>query len=261
MTKILESNLIVPPVFGPISKDAFDIYQTMLGASKFLNKPICSLCIKSKGSVRTHFHGSDFGSCFRQVQLSMLNPKIANQDDNTRNIFLYDGHLHEQAAIELLGKHYKVSHHDEEIIVEKIIQIEDNLSYVIRVCTHPDLLLEYDKGKILIEFKAVKDWAIKNKVDKFIVPEVYYGQCQIYMEALDLEYALLIFKSRHTSQIYPPFVIPRNKSYIEKRFRALALIQHSNSIPEMVPKAYTDKTCDACTFCDFYLTCWGKNNE
>jgi hypothetical protein len=253
--KIDNSNMTVEPIFGQIAQDAFNVYQKMLNASSMFNKQICSLCAKSQFN-RSHFHGSEFGACYRQVQYNLVNPKIYFESDNINNIFLYDGHLHEQAAIELLSKNYNVSHHDQEIIVTKKVEVGLQFEKEITVICHPDLLIEMEGQTILLEFKAVKDWGIKNKFSQRLIPKSYYGQCQIYMEALNLDLALLIFKSRHTSEIFPPFIIKRDPIYIRKRFAYLVGILASISGLEVVPREYNNKDCDACKFCKYYNACW-----
>jgi hypothetical protein len=251
--KIDNSNMRVEPVFGTISQDAFGVYQKMLNASSMFNRNICSLCVNGK-RVRNHFHGSEFGACFKQVQYNLVNSKMYFESDNISNLFLYDGHLHEEAMLKLLGKNYSISHHDEEILVTKTIYLD--VAREITLACHPDLLLHLDGQTILLEFKALKDWGIKNKFQQNIIPKSYYGQCQIYMEALNLDHTFLFFKSRHTSEIFPPFVLKRDPAYIQKRFNFLAGILASTEQLELVPREYSNKECDACKFCKYYNACW-----
>lgn len=261
--EIPESNILIPPIEGPVAQEAFTIYRNMINASATVfGKEICSLCEKQKGQLRTHFHGSEFGKCFRQTEFNMLQ---GSKEKNTGQeaIQFYDGHLHEEAIRLLLNNNYLLTHKDEEKVIVKEIELIPNNFFKVIVVLHTDNLLAYSKlneGRytFVVEYKAVKNWYFKERAKKGIISNHYYGQCQCYLEAYNLDYCLLFFKNRESSEILPPIVIKRDPYYIKRRFTYLAGILYSISQKEIVPNEYTDKKCDACKFCEHYEKCWGK---
>lgn len=272
--EIPESNILIPPIEGPVAQEAFTIYRNMMNASAAVfGKEICSLCEKQKGQLRTHFHGSEFGKCFRQTEFNMLQ---GSKEKNTGQeaIQFYDGHLHEEAIRKLLSKDCFLSRQDEEKIINQPVYLPDNTRINVEIVMHTDNLLAvelpqnthhsgYDLltnpiPKFVTEYKAVKNWYFKERAKKGIISNHYYGQCQCYLEAYNLDYCLLFFKNRESSEILPPIVIKRDPYYIKRRFTYLAGILYSISQKEIVPNEYTDKKCDACKFCEHYEKCWGK---
>lgn len=259
-----ESSIIVKNKDGRLVDMAFTIYQDLLKNTKHLDTSICSICDKHVGinlkRPRNHFHGSDFGKCFRSVQLDMNHPATRNPDEYTKQIFLNDGHLHEETITKLLGYTYKVTHLNEEKELIRDVKLPTGEIVQVKVVLHTDGILQYDVGniKFIVEIKSVKDWFWKNRMQKEMIPLAYYGQAQCYMEAYNIPQTLLIFKNRHTSEISRPFVIEKDDEYIQQRFLYLAGILVSNQIPELVPKAYENKKCDECTFCEYFKLCWEK---
>lgn len=278
-----ESSIIPPQLNNTnLSTIAFNIYEDILKNTKHLDTSICSICDKYIGinlkKPRNHFHGSDFGKCIRSVQLDMNHPITRNPNEYIKQIFLNDGHLHEETITKLLAYSYKVTHLNEEKILEREVTLPGIISgekktngspknsFSVKVVLHTDGVLHYDVGgiKLIVEVKSVKDWFWKNRLQptksrpEIWIPLSYYGQCQAYMEAHNVPQSLLIFKNRHTSEISPPIILEKNDEYIKQRFLYLAGILASNKIPELVPKAYENKKCDECTFCEYFKLCWEK---
>lgn len=256
---IIDTNSI--PATDKAIATAYDIYMQLLSNTKILNRHICSICSSYVGinvtRPRNHFHGSEFAECYRRVQLDIISPKEKDENEYLNNIFLADGHLHEVSTIALLEHSYKITHRDEEKIIERIVELPTGNEKV-KVVMHTDALLTYSTGnqKFVVELKAVKDWFWKNRLLKKQIPIKYYGQTQMYMEAYDIPNTILLFKNRHTSEIYPPIVIPKDDIFIRQRFQFLAGIQYSIKLPELVPREYQDKKCDACKFCPYFKFCW-----
>lgn len=264
-----ESNLLISQLknIDPnIVNEAYQIYANMINNAftKYGGNP-CSLCketeeLENNTSIprmRNHFHGSEFGKCFRQTQYSIINP-IIKDPDPINSIFLQDGHLHELVSEQLLSETYKTSHREEELIIERdIILAIPTLKQQVTIVAHTDLMLVSINGqRFVIEFKAVKDWYFKERAKKGIISNHYYGQVQCYMEGYNVDYALLFFKNRHTSEILMPIVIKKDDVYIKRRLSYLAAIQYSIQVPEIVPREYEDKKCDACKFCNYHKECW-----
>lgn len=281
----MNESSITPPQLNntSLSTVAYTIYEDMLKSTKILDTSICTVCDKYVGinlkKPRNHFHGSDFGKCFRATQLDMNHPVTKNQNDYIKQMFLADGHLHEETLIKLLSHTYKITHLNTETELIKEVTLpgissgerrgntdRTKDSFTVRVILHTDGLLHYDVGgyKFIVECKSVKDWFWKNRLSitkgnpQVAIPLGYYGQCQAYMEAHNIPQTLLIFKNRHSSEISPPIVIEKNDEYITQRFGYLAGILYSTRKQDLVPKAYTDKKCDECVFCEYKELCWEK---
>jgi CRISPR/Cas system-associated exonuclease Cas4 (RecB family) len=228
-----------------------DIKRGALG----MNQVPCSICREKKPLPRLHFHGSDWGKCIRDVQFEMISghkPTTEGEDA----LRLNDGHLHEALVLKSLqmGGH-TITHRDTkdgEIIVVDDVVLPMGGSMKILTCGHTDGVMD---GDYVVECKAVKDWAWKNKFLKGLIPSVYYGQCQFYMHAHDKDLTFLIVKHRHTSEILV-FEIKRSPEYIaQKRIELAAVltaVQHAKTI--RIPKDWPD---DECRFCDFHNQCWG----
>ena len=76
-----------------IIAESMEIYKTMINSAteKYASEP-CSICSENRGRVsntglRTHFHGSEFGKCFRQTQYNLLSPR-KKIEDPFKGIFL-----------------------------------------------------------------------------------------------------------------------------------------------------------------------------
>ena len=277
MTENLISNIKLERKSGKVYKEAMDIFRRIIEESGNIRpRIVCSLCVKNAYHMdtdkhyyqrRTHFHGSEFGKCYRQVQLKTFNFKEQKERDHIKATFLEDGHLHEEIFDMLLSRNFSVFGRDEEKIIGKKVRIPEtkqsqiDRGYVTReelvqVACHTDILLKANRD-FVVEIKSVKDWFTDNRYIHQIIPLAYYGQMQVYLAAHKLMYGLLFFKKRHTSEILPPFVIEREDAYIDRRFQYLAGILAKSEIAEVVPQEYTDKNCDACKFCDFRSNCYG----
>lgn len=240
-----------------IGELAYEVYKRILDNTKHIPPHFCTLC--KKGDVK-HYHGSDIGKCFRCVQYTKLLP-IEKEYDPTKLMFLRDGHHNENVLIELLSHSFVTHSHNEEFIYEENVII-NNKEIKVVIANHPDLLITLGNGSgsdLLIEFKSPKDWFFKNIAMKGLLPKVYYGQTQSYLRATKINYGLLLVKNRHTSELLPPFIIPRNDEFFNQRMQYLATIQYLNQYenPVIVPRE-NEKTWDECKFCSYFKICWEK---
>lgn len=255
-----DGNIIVPELVANdyiVKTETLTIYKQMMENTKKLNLYNCSLC-SPEIITRTHFHGSEFGQCFRQTQFNIINSSVKDNSDLVENMFLYDGHLHEELTRTLLGMDYIISSKDKEVKITRNVTLPNGEICPIIIVGHIDLILETSNYKFIVELKAVKQWTIKNKYEKGIIPATYYGQCQFYMEAENVDYSLLFFKNRTTSNIYFPFLIKRNPEYINTRFMYLGMIMYAMDNELIIPREYTKKSCDGCKFCKYQNLCWSK---
>ena len=91
----------------PLSRKIYDAHKQ--GASNRSSVLPCTKCRnKPDGSIRGHFHGSEFGQCMLKTYLDCtsgstfedpLEGKVTEDDIDARAAFLLDGHLHEENII------------------------------------------------------------------------------------------------------------------------------------------------------------------
>ena len=213
-----------------------------------MNQHPCSICRNTKHDFKKypHFHGSDFGRCVRSIQFDKLVAKEPFDQDS--KALLRDGHVHEAAMVDILrAAGRKIDHrHDapppqcssDEFI--RTVDCETGDFYGVEDWDAAVTLLR--RGKIgkdriivvghtdgviddeyLLECKAVKDWAFKNKFKMRNIPKNYVAQMRTYMYFLNLLSGFLFAKSRHTSEIRV-FEIKRNDRQIIKKCRELRQI-------------------------------------
>lgn len=225
-----------------------------------LNQVPCTICRKNPPLPRTHFHGSDWGRCIRSIYFECMTGRkpVENGEDAMR---LNDGHFHEAMLVKSITlSGHTISHRDtidgEIMIAEKVFPDsgQPNLSIAYLTVGHTDGVID---GKAILECKAVKDWAWKNKFMKGLIPKQYYGQVQFYLHAHGMQTGFLAVKNRHTSEVHV-FTIERDQEYIEKRRLELAAVFTAITKARVIaiPKKEED---DECRFCDFYNHCWTKN--
>jgi hypothetical protein len=243
------------------------------GLDKTAKHP-CSLCRNTKHDFKKypHFHGSDFGRCVRAIQFDKLVSK--EEFDQDSKALLRDGHVHEAAMVELLragGR--KISHRhdaprgqvktDEFMVTVDTVTGEFNTladwkeavgvhkknelseDHII-VVGHTDGVID---DEYLLECKAVKDWAFKNKFKMRNIPKNYVAQMRTYMYFLNLLSGFLFAKSRHTSEIRV-FEIKRNDRQIIKKCKELRqIVDQLNSEDWLKCKPLSEdekKFCRAC---------------
>ena len=91
----------------PLSRKIYDAHKE--GANKRSSVHPCTKCRnKPEGTVRGHFHGSEFGQCMLKTYndclagLTFIDPlegRVREDDIDARAAFLLDGHLHEENII------------------------------------------------------------------------------------------------------------------------------------------------------------------
>jgi hypothetical protein len=216
-------------------------YQRGVEADK---KHPCSICRKTEHNWQKypHFHGSDFGRCIRAIQFDKL---VGKEEFSTEDMIKFrDGHTHEAdiaAILRAAGR--KVDHrHDApppQINTDEFIVQIDTVNGKFKTLqkaparstsfTKKDslIIVGHTDGVIddeyLLECKAVKDWAFKNKFKMRNIPDNYVAQMRTYMFFLDLVAGFLFAKSRHTSEIRV-FEIKRDDRQIIKKAQQLRKI-------------------------------------
>jgi len=220
-----------------------------------MNQVPCTECRSKKTAGRDHFHGSDWGKCVRLVWFDTLGAKAKEERTGEDAMRLNDGHLHEALLLKAIqmGGH-TITHRDQkdgEIEVTEMVQLPGGSSLEIRTLGHTDGVMD---GEVVIECKAVKDWAWKNKFCKGLLPPTYYGQCQFYLHAHKKTRCFLVVKHRHTSEVMI-FVIDYDIEHINRRRLQLAGIKVAvqNRLAIKVPFAAPT---DECRFCEQYNQCW-----
>jgi hypothetical protein len=234
----------------------------------------CSLCRMEGVTFQKfpHFHGSDFGRCVRSIQFDKL---VAKEEfDQDQKALLRDGHVHEAAMVEILrAAGLKVDRrHDApegqistdefcvkmDIVTGKFKMLKDTVkahqllrtdnvdSDSIIVVGHTDGVIN---DQYLLECKAVKDWAFKNKFKMRNLPKNYVAQMRTYMYFLNLEAGFLFAKARHTSEVRA-FEINRNDRQIIKKAQELRqIVDHLHSEDWLKCKPFDPsekKFCRAC---------------
>lgn len=234
--------------------NADQLLQDLMNGAGAMNVIPCTVC-RAAGKKLNHFHGSDWGKCIRYVWFDRKGavPKEAHVGLNA--MFLNDGHLHEALvlkSIQMAG--HKISHRDTtdgEIEKTTVIAVPDQPPVHFLTIGHTDGVLN---DEIVVECKAVKDWAWKNKFKQGLIPPTYFGQCQFYMYAHGKKKAFLIVKHRHTSEILI-FDIPRDDTYLKERAVQLAGVEFALKHNLSIAVPFAEPT-DECRFCPLWNNCW-----
>jgi hypothetical protein len=226
------------------SKILLDYYGGIREQQK--SKP-CTVCAEGTVSFMEfpHFHGTDFTKCSRAVQFKKF--MAPEQFSDQKLSEFRDGHVHEAAMVETLrAAGYTIDHrHDsptkpaDDQFVSRInlktgkcqtwvgksnlqirrLKLGDQQMLVIG---HTDGVIN---GRYILECKAVKDYAFKNKFNKAHNLQVnYVRQVQAYLYFHDLEGGILLGKSR-THSTPAPFWIDRDDAYVINKARDLYQIQ------------------------------------
>jgi hypothetical protein len=215
------------------------------------NSNPCSLC----GTDEFHFHASDLGGCQKRIYLNKLN-KISYNND-ARNNFLMDGHLHEKSILDYISSVNSSNFKIEPCVNEMQLQKKfDNFTLV----GHPDAIGTVTDNGFLIECKAVSNETWKLCKDN-IISDVWYGQIQTYLYLLNLKVGYLIVKNRSTSDILMPFRFEYDEEYFTHRIKGLNNIAYSilENATESVPtKEHSDSKHKECSVCPYWNDCWGK---
>ena len=235
--------------------NGLSLMEDMKQGALNMNQHPCNLCRKNKKMPgRGHYHWSDWGKCIRAVWFERTvgkNETITPEDA----MKLADGHLHEALMLKqiMMGGH-KITHRDtKDGEIKKVdrVVVPGGMTIIVSTIGHTDGVMD---DEIVIECKAVKDWAWKNKFEHGLIPPTYYGQVQFYLHAHNKDRAFLVVKHRHTSEIMI-FEIKRNHAYIARRKLELAGVEVA-ILQRMAIKVPFDAPTDECRFCSFYNMCW-----
>lgn len=227
----------------------------------------CSVCraLGEHVQVRTHFHGSDLGSCPRKVYWEMIGGRGHTSSSNAA--FLKDGHLHEADILTGLekgmGSSAKITRclNNEELTVQFPVS-DSHGTMVIKIIGHHDGEIKYNETgtKAILECKAVKEYTF-DKVRKGEISQVWYGQMQFYMAAKKIPLAYLLVKNRVTSAILKPIRIPIDIPWIKERIERIKGIYelvHTTGTTNVPDREHKTPKADECQFCPFKDRCWPK---
>lgn len=219
-----------------------------------MNQIPCTHCRNGVTLPRDHFHGSDWGTCIRAVWFEMTTGKHEERtgEDAMR---LNDGHLHEALLLKCveMGGH-KITNRDTkdgEIRTVDEVVVPGGMVFHVVTVGHTDGVMDEET---VIECKAVKDWAWKNKFEKGLIPPTYFGQCQYYLHAHKKQRAFLVVKHRHTSEVMI-FEIKYDPRYIAQRRLMLAGVTVAIKQRMAIAVPFSAPT-EECRFCTFYNLCW-----
>lgn len=238
--------------------DSEQLLDDMRNGALSMNQIPCTHCRTKQGLpalTRDHFHGSDWGRCVRAVWFERTIGKSQQECTGENAMFLNDGHLHEALLLKCIemGGHIISDRdtRDGEIMTIDAVVVPGGMTFNVVTVGHTDGVMDEE---IVIECKAVKDWAWKNKFILGLIPPTYYGQVQYYLHAHKKERAFLIIKHRHTSEIII-FEIKASAAYITKRKLLLAGIEVAIKQRLAIAVPFPMPT-DECRFCDWYNLCW-----
>lgn len=244
-----------------VSVDSYTLLQIIHSGIKSIERHPCSVCSTQAGPgiPRTHFHGSDWGKCYRMVNLEMMIGKKEELTDDKR-FFLRDGHLHEKSIVTALRwggcEVTGAADGEDETTYDCSIPTPSGLVNISTILHTDGIIAGFNAG---IECKSVKDTAFK-KFEKGIIPTNYYGQCQIYMLKHRLKRWFLIVKSRHSSRVLPPFEIAFDPEYIKLKATHLAAVKVALETGNVlkVPPDKIGRRDSECMWCQFKENCWTK---
>lgn len=240
--------------------------------SQLVNKIPCSICRKNKelklDCVRTHFHGSDFGSCKRKVYYEMV---TGEKSTFSNIVFLNDGHLHEEAIMNNirlgLGEgfnRYKLVHFKEDKETNNHtgeFAYEDEELLIVNHLDGTLFDLVEDK-QYLIECKSVKQSKYKEIKTDGKIPDQWYGQIQSYLNLNNLmlgniDTAYLYVKHRESSLTLKPIKINKDEDYINTRLAVLGdiLDRVTEGLDQPDREHLTAKDSE-CLYCPFKERCW-----
>ena len=125
--------------------------------------------------------------------------------------------------------------------------IEGESGVAIPVVGHTDGVIN---DTYLLECKAIKDWATKNKWERGNIPAKYVAQAKAYAACLDLKGSFLVAKNRHTSRILLPSYYPVDMSFVPGRLSLFQRVMEAIENPHWTACVPLDKDdqrwCDAC---------------
>lgn len=242
-----------------IDDDSMLLYDRIRRGMVALDRTPCSICREPETKLpRLHFHGSDWGACRKKVMYECFFGHEDDRDPRWRT-FLFDGHFHEYSivsALRTLGYRVRGRGKSTEFRLEEHITVDGTDVHFLTV-GHTDGLIGEDNA--VLECKAVKDWAWKNKFKKSQIPQTYYGQIQCYLHHYQSPYGFLVVKNRHDSDILPPFKISYDEEYVKNRLHDLGLVYLAltggRKERKAVKKPYKTPG-DECRFCAFKSRCW-----
>ena len=256
----------------------------------------CSICREhpEQDGKRMHFHGSDFGSCVRQVayKMSTFKKDYAQRFHSVHPMFLKDGHVHEETILKSFefDRNFAVFANanvmelkayipwfntaipgvDVKVEIEKFLLSKKKHNDLgekpevrhYAIIAHVDGLVTYNDPddntqlEFGIECKSVKEETWK-KIQGGEVDDRWYGQIQCYMFITGIHRWYLVVKNRTTSIIQTPIRFDYDMQFVMQRLRKLNQIYTFINYEKEVPiPAGMKKNCYQCTWCDFKEKCW-----
>jgi len=247
-----------------ISEESLKLQSDIDAGIESMEVHPCSICRQATLDVtrqgrgegsRDHFHGSDWGKCYKMILFDCLVGKKETMTPQKRS-FLRDGHLHEESIVAALragGREITGTVGNESTFNFTAQTPQGPITFTTII--HTDGIIDGTAG---LECKSVKEYAWKNKFLKGKIPETYYGQCQAYMLKHRMLTWFLAVKHRHTSEILPPFEIKFDKEYVQRKAMELAAVTLALKSGQLLtrPKSKLNKRDSECLYCNYKDQCW-----
>lgn len=208
---------------------------------------LCSLCREEKKGF--HIHAAEIGQCVRKTQYKRYGlPE--NEVSEIVQFFLDDGFLHEDSIVERLRK---------SGIDITDCNTEFNFTYgdqSFPVLLHPDGIINKE---IILECKAVKEYAFKKYRDSGELPHWYIAQVMTYMHFLKIHIAYVIVKNRQTSEIMG-FQVNYDPTLFAKLMDRILRLKTALETNNLVDRDYSVPSKLECNWCSYFKECW-KNTK
>jgi hypothetical protein len=209
--------------------------------------------------VRTHdprlFRASEAGDCARQIALKKLNTPVEREDDAISMLRLGDGHMHHNHLREIISKLPGVSLSHVEADETLFVELEGYPPIIIT--GHCDGVVHDHNnggGKAVLEVKGLNRFTAQKmkSEDLDTLKEGYpkaIPQARVYMAMHDVPKAIILIKSKDTSEL-KQFTLEHDDKKLMKIVTRFASIARDVMNSEAPPCDYLsgDKRCNYCPF-------------
>lgn len=196
----------------------------------------------------TGFHASYGYPCKRRWVMLFEGAEYDKKfDDRTQRIFDNGHGIHERWR-----NYFK----DMGILIDAEVDVKTNDPVPIR--GHADGILRWN-GELLYELKSINSNRYEFRKMYKKPDEKTYNQTQLYLFALGLENAVVIYENKDNQSVLM-FDVPRDEKNIEKQLKRFKIIYKMYTEDKLPPRPYKRES-DECKRCDLERWCWEVKDD
>lgn len=186
--------------------------------------------------LKGYWRASSMGMCGRQQAYDFLGFRIMDERDGSDRAWsLEDGHLHEGDIIDRFKDMKDITLVSSNEVVKRTFKTKNGIT--VNIAGTPDAIIK-DKGVLLVvEIKALQDYAFQEVKRKNEAPEKYVTQLKTYLLLHKIERGVLLIKNRNNSDVLS-FEYTLSAEDKAKLLKRQVLLQRYVDSEKMPPRDY-----------------------